>query len=202
MDKDLLKNWREWIEVLFPLLLFLGIYLFRPIKHYAKAGKLKEIAPFLNGRVITRPFSMPRIEGSYMGIPYRITFSPPGRGSPGKMQIQIEYPGFFGLTLTPRSRSSGLEEIFQKGRLLSTNEEGFNKAVVAKADREREKAMLFLESQSNRAKILNIFQAGFALIRITEKGVTLVRPGDFLTGTPLTPDQAVEDLTLACRLVQ
>ncbi len=47
-----------------------------------------------------------------------------------------------------------------------------------------------------------LFQAGFVTIRFSEKGVLLVKPGNFLEPGGFSPDTAVGGLTLACRLVQ
>ena len=160
MDMDFLKNWKQWVELIFPLLIFVGIYLFRQLRHLTKGKRLKEIAPLLNGKVVIRPFTKPRIEGNFMGLPYKMTFSSAGRGSPGKMKIQIESPGFFRLTLVPKARSTGLEEIFSRGKILSTGEDSFNSLVVARTEKEREKAMLYLDNQVNRGMILNLFEAG------------------------------------------
>jgi len=200
--EDLLKNWKEWMELLFPLLIFLGLYLFRQMKMYTKSKRLKEIAPLVNGELVVRPFSAPRIQGNYMGIPYRISFYTAGRGTPGRMQIRIEYPGLFSATLTPKGQSKGLEEIFSRGKVLTTGEDAFNDTVLVRGEKEREKVMLYLENQLNRQVILSLFESGFVSIRFSEKGILLIKPGDFLGQEASTADQIVGDLTIAYKLMR
>jgi len=69
-------------------------------------------------------------------------------------------------------------------------------------EKEREKAMLYLDNPMNRRVIMDLFQSGFLSIRFSEKGVLLVKPGDFLEPGGFTPETAVGDLTLACRLMR
>ena len=54
---DLLKNWKEWMEFIFPLVIFLALYLFRYIRQFAKTKHLKEIAPLFNSEVTSGLFS-------------------------------------------------------------------------------------------------------------------------------------------------
>jgi hypothetical protein len=48
---------REWLEFLFPLIIFVGLFLLRYISQFVKAKKLKEIAPYINGVAVVWPFS-------------------------------------------------------------------------------------------------------------------------------------------------
>jgi len=202
MDMDALsRSWREWIELAFPLLILVGLYLFRQIKTYTTSKHLKEIAPLINGQMVIRPFTAPRIQGNYMGMPYRISFHAASRGTPGRMQIRIDYLGLFAATLTPKGRQPGLEEIFSRGKILDTGEDAFSSAVLVKAEREREKAMLYLDNQLNREGILALFESGFVSIRFFEKGILLIKPGDFLGKDPTVMDRIVGDLDLAYRLL-
>lgn len=202
MDKDLLRNWKEWIELLFPLLIFLGLYLYRHIRQFAKGKRLKEVAPFVNGEVVIRPLSSPRIQGNYMGVPFRMSFLPSGRNTPGRMQIHLNFPSGFVLEVIPKGQRSGLEEVFGKGKNITTGEDVFNDAVAARVEKEREKAMLYLDNPFNRTVILDLFKIGFQSVRFSEKGVVLTKQGDFLGTDGITPEQALEYLTLAGKLVQ
>ncbi len=62
--------------------------------------------------------------------------------------------------------------------------------------------MLYLDNTMNRKAILDLFQAGFNSIQFTEKRVVLARPGDFLGGEGITPEQALQSLTMAGKLVE
>ncbi len=202
MDLDtLLQDWREWFERLFPLLILLGLYIFRQVRTFAKAKHLKEIAPLINGALVIRPFSAPRIQGNYMGMPYRISFYGAGRATPGRMQIQIDYTGLFTANLTPRAQQKGLEEIFSRGKGLATGDESFDNAVLVRAEREPEKAGLYLDNPINRKGVLTLFESGFVSIRFFEKGVLLTKLGDFLGKGSSGGDRVVGDLELAYKLL-
>jgi hypothetical protein len=202
MDIDeLLKNWKDWIEVLFPLFVFLGLYILRRLKGYSKTRQLKKIAPLINGELVSRPFSFPRIQGSNMGIPYRITFQG-GRGSPGIMQIRIDYPGMFSVNMAPKSRAAGMSSLIWQGQTLETGDTTFNEAVIVSAKKDKEKAAFYLENPLNRQEILQLFQSGFISIQINAKGIVLTKPGDFLGEGTGTADQIVRDLTLAYKLMR
>jgi hypothetical protein len=192
---------REWLEFLFPLIIFVGLFLFRYISQFVKAKKLKEIAPYINGVAVVWPFSPPRIRGTYMGTPYQMIFLPAGRNSPGQMQIKLGFSFPFGLEVRRQGVMQGLEQIFQRGRPIGTGDEAFDESVFARADKEREKAELYLDNPVNRETILEIFQDGFENIRFTEKELILTKPGDFLKGD-LNPELALRDLSLAARLMQ
>jgi len=73
--------------------------------------------------------------------------------------------------------------------------------VVARADRERDKAELYLDNSVNRESILEVLEAGVESVRFTDKEVILTRQGDFLGGE-LTQEHALRDLALAARLMQ
>jgi len=192
---------KEWLEFLFPLIIFVGLFLLRYISQFVKAKKLKEIAPYINGVAVVWPFSPPRIRGTYMGIPYQMIFLPAGRNSPGQMQIKLDFSFPFGLEVRRQGVVQGLEQLFQRGKPMETGDEAFDEAVVARGDREREKAELYLDNPVNRETILEVFQDGFENIRFTEKELILTKPGDFLKGD-LNPELALRDLSLASRLMQ
>jgi hypothetical protein len=192
---------REWLELLFPLIIFVGLFLLRYISQFVKARKLKEIAPYINGVAVVWPFSPPRIRGTYMGIPYQMIFLPAGRNSPGQMQIKLAFSFPFGLEVRRQGGMQGLEQLFQRGKPIETGDEAFDEAVLARADREREKAELYLDNHVNRESILEVFEDGFENIRFTEKDLILTKPGDFLK-EDLSPELALRDLALAARLMQ
>jgi len=202
MDLDaFLQSWKEWFERLFPLLILLGLYIFRQIRTYTRAKHLKEVAPLINGELVIRPFSAPRIQGNYMGMPYRISFYGAGRAAPGRMQIRIDSPGLFSATLTPRAQQKGLEEIFSRGKVVPTGEESFNHAVLVRAEGNADKAMLYLDNPLNRRAILALLESGFVSIRFFEKGVHLTKFGDFLGSGASAADRIVGDLELAYKLL-
>ena len=190
------------MEMLFPLLIFLFLFLYRQFRNFTKAKNLKDIAPFVNGEVVVRPFSAPRIQGNYMGISFRMSFFAESRNSPGRMQIRLDFPYSFAMDVVPKGQKPVLEEIFVKDRSITTGEDSFNDAVSTRVHREREKAMLFLDNSLNRSAILDVFKSGFQSMRFSEKGVVLAKPGDFLGKEGLKPEQALEFLTLAGKLVQ
>ena len=192
---------KEWIELLLPLVIFLGLFLLRYASQFVKAKQLKEIAPYLNGVAVIRPFSPPRIRGTYMGIPFQIIFFPAGRNSAGRMQIKLSFAFPFGLEVRRPGAMQGLEQLFQRGTPIETGNEAFDEAVVARADSERDKAELYLDNPVNRELILEILEEGFENVRFTDKELILTRQGDFLGGA-LTPEHALRDLALAARLMQ
>ena len=192
---------REWLEFLFPLIIFVGLFLLRYVAQFVKAKKLKEIAPYINGVAVVWPFSPPRIRGTYMGIPYQMIFLAAGRNSPGQMQIKLVFSFPFGLEVRRQGVMQGLEQIFQRGRPIETGDEAFDESIVARADKEREKAELYLDNPVNRQTILEVFEGGFENIRFTEKELTVTKPGDFLKGD-LNPELVLRDLSLAARLMQ
>ena len=192
---------KEWFQLLLPLIIFVGLFLLRYVSQFVKARRLKEIAPYLNGVAVIWPFSPPRIKGTYMGIPFQLIFLPAGRNSPGRMQIKLSFSFPFGLEVRRPGAMQGLEQLFQRGGAIETGDEAFDEAVVARADRERDKAELYLDNSVNRESILEVLEAGFESVRFTDKEVILTRPGDFLGGE-LTQEHALRDLALAARLMQ
>jgi hypothetical protein len=117
------------------------------------------------------------------------------------MQIKLDFSFPFGLEVRRQGVMQGLEQLFQRGKPIETGDEAFDEAIVARADREREKAELYLDNPVNRETILEVLQEGFENIRFTEKELILTKPGDFLKGD-LTPELALRDLSLAARLMQ
>lgn len=192
---------REWLEFLLPLIIFGGLFLLRYISQFVKAKRLKEIAPYINGVAVIWPFSPPRIKGTYMGVPYQMIFLAGGRNSPGRMQIKLTFSFPFVLDIRARGGMQGLEQLFQRGKPIETGEEAFDESVVARADKEREKAELYLDNPVNRESILGILKEGFENVRFTDKELVLTKQGDFLRGE-FTPEQALHDLSLAGRLMQ
>jgi hypothetical protein len=192
---------KEWLEFLLPLMIFLGLFLVRYVSQFVKARRLKEIAPYLNAEAVIRPFSPPRIRGTYMGIPFQIVFFAAGRNSPGRMQIKLSFSFPFGLEVRRPGAMQGLEQIFRKGRPIETGDEAFDKGVIVRADGERDKAKLYLDNPVNRQAIVEALDAGFENVRFTQKELILTRQGDFLGGE-LTPEHAQGNLALAARLMQ
>ncbi len=192
---------KEWLELLLPLLIFVGLFLLRYVTQFVKAKRLKEIAPYINGQAVVWPFSSPKIRGTYMGIPYQMVFLPAGRNSPGRMQIKLSFSFPFELEVRRPGAMPGLEQLFQRGKLIETGDEAFDEAVLARADREPDKAELFLDNPVNRESVVEVLDAGFENVRFTEKELVLARQGDFL-GDDLTPESALADLALAARLMQ
>ena len=192
---------KEWFQLLLPLIIFVGLFLLRYVSQFVKARRLKEIAPYLNGVAVIWPFSPPRIKGTYMGIPFQLIFLPAGRNSPGRMQIKLSFSFPFGLEVRRPGAMQGLEQLFQRGGAIETGDEAFDEAVAARADRERDKAELYLDNSVNRESILEVLEAGFESVRFTDKEVILTRQGDFLGGE-LTQEHALRDLALAARLMQ
>lgn len=192
---------KEWLELLLPLIIFVALFLLRYVSQFVKAKSLKEVAPFINGVAVIWPFSPPRIKGTYMGIPYQMIFLAGGRSSPGRMQIKLTFPFPFVMDVRGRGAMQGLEQLFQRGKPIETGEEGFDQSVIARADKEREKAELYLDNPVNRESILDILRAGFETVRFTEKELVLTKQGDFLKGD-FTPELALHDLSLAARLMQ
>jgi hypothetical protein len=192
---------KEWLELLLPLIIFAGLFLLRYVTQFVKAKRLKEIAPYINGVAVVRPFSSPRIRGTYMGIPYQMIFLPAGRNSPGRMQIKLSFSFPFTLEIRRPGAMQGLEQLFQRGKPVETGDEAFDEAVLARADSERDKAELFLDNPVNRRSIMEVLDAGFENVHFTEKELSLSRQGDFL-GEDLTPEQVLGDLALAARLMQ
>jgi hypothetical protein len=192
---------REWLELLMPLIIFAGLFLLRYVSQFVKAKRLKEIAPYINGEAVVWPFSAPRIKGAYMGVAYQMIFIPSGRNSPGRMQIKLGFPFPFGLEVRKAGAAQGLEQFFQRGKRIETGDEAFDASVDARADREREKAGLYLDNPVNREAVLAVLGGGFEDVRFTEKELVLTRQGDFLKGD-LNAEQALNDLALASRLMQ
>jgi hypothetical protein len=192
---------KEWFQFLLPLIIFLGLFLLRYVSQFVKARRLKEIAPYLNAEAVIRPFSPPRIRGTYMGTAFQIVFFAAGRNTPGRMQIKLSFSFPFGLEVRGPAAMQGLEQLFQRGRPIETGDEAFDEAVVARADVARDKAELYLDNPVNRESILEILKEGFENVRFTDKELILTRQGDFL-GEELTPEHALGDLALATRLMQ
>ena len=199
---ELLKNWREWVDFIFPLLIFGGIYLYRHYRQYKKARGLREVAPFINSEVVHRPFTSPRLRGTYMGIPFHMVFLPATRGAPERMQIKLEFACHFGLEVIPRGRGSGLEELFVKAATVATGDDAFDNAVLIRVEKDKDKAMLYLDNPINRQGILSAFNNGFNTVRFSEKNLILNKPGDFLGPDGLTPEMALKDLEIATHLLQ
>jgi hypothetical protein len=192
---------KEWFELLLPLVIFAGLFVLRYVSQFVRARRLKEIAPYINGVAVVWPFSPPRIRGTYMGVPFQMVFLPSGRNSPGRIQIKLSFEFPFSLEIRPPGTMQGLEQLFQRGRLIETGHEAFDQGAVARADKEREKAELYLDNPVNRESILKILEEGFESIRFTEKELVLTKQGDFL-GEELTAERALHDLALAARLMQ
>jgi len=191
---------KEWLEFLLPLIVFAALFVLRYVSQFARARRLKEIAPYLNGEAVIWPFSPPRIQGTYMGVPFQMIFLPSGRNSPGRMQVKMNFPFPFGLEVRRRAGTQGLEQLFQRGKRIETGDEAFDASVDARVEKEREKAELYLDNPVNRKTILDVLQGGFDGVRYTEKELVLTRQGDFLKGD-LNAERALHDLSLAAVLM-
>jgi len=202
METDIGKILREWSELLFPLLIFGGIYLVRFFRTYRQARGLREIAPLLNGEAVLRPFFTPAIKGIYMGHSFRMSFFPAGRNSPGRLQILFEFPCSAHFEVVARGRTPGVQELLGRKSNVAVAEEAFNASVTVRADRDREKAALYLDNPGNRGLILELVDRGFSSIRFTGQGVVLSKAGDFLGKEGITAEKAMEYLTFAGRLVE
>lgn len=196
-----MKVSNEWIQLILPLLVFAGLFLFRYVTLFARGRGLREIAPHLNAEAVLWPFVPPRIRGNYTGVPFQMVFLPAGRGSTGRMQIRLSFSFPFGMEVRPRGAMQGLELLLVRGRTLETGDEAFDEAVHARADKEKEKAELYLDNPVNRDTLLLVFREGFELVRFTPRELVLTKPGDFLGGN-LTPEGALHDLAMAARLMQ
>lgn len=196
-----MSSLKEWFQILLPLIIFLGLFLLRYVSQFFKAGRLKEIAPYLNGEAVIWPFSPPKIRGTYMGIPFQIIFMAAGRSSPGRMVIKLSFAFPFEMEVRGHGAMQGLEQLFQSGKPIETGDEGFDEAVLVRANRAHDKAELFLDNPVNRESILEVFREGFENIRFTEEELILSRRGDFLGGE-LTAEHSLRDLALATRLMQ
>jgi hypothetical protein len=117
------------------------------------------------------------------------------------MQIKLSFSFPFTMEVSGHGAVQGLEQLFQRGKPIETGDEAFDEAVVARADREFDKAELYLDNPVNRESILEIFTEGFENVRFTDKELILSRQGDFLRAE-LTPEHALRDLALAARLMQ
>ena len=193
---------KQWAEMLFPLIILIGLYLFRYINHFSKARALREIAPFINGEVVLRPFVAPRIQGAYMGMPYQMNFLPISRNSPGRLQVKLEFSFLFSLHLSLQGRMPGFDQLLTRGKVIETGEESFDGMVLAKGEKDLDKARVYLDNPGNKEAILAIFQEEFESIEITPKGAALLKSGDFLSSGAFTQEQALHYLSLAARLMQ
>ncbi len=191
----------EWMNLLLPLIVFVGIFLFRYLTQFAKARKLKEIAPYLNGEAVIRPFFPPRIRGTYMGMPFELVFLPAGRGTPARLQLRMEFAFPFVMEIRRRGTLQGLEQLFLRGKEIETGDEAFDASLVTRVDKDPDKARVYLDNPANREGILEVFREGFDTIRFTPQQLLLTRQGDFLV-TGLSQEQALRDLALGARLMQ
>ncbi len=188
-------------DLLFPIVVFIGLFIFRYFAHFKKGKSLREIAPYINGQAVIRLFSPPRIRGAYMGMPFQIAFLPMNRNSPGRLRIKLEFSFAFTLELSSKGRMPGIEHLFTRGKIIETGEETFDSFVQARAEREHERAGVYLDNPGNREAILAIFQEGFELVQLSEKGAVLIKQGDFLDGT-FTHEMALRSLALSAALMQ
>ncbi len=192
---------KEWSEFLLPLIVFIGLFVLRYVSQFVKARQLKDIAPYINGEAVVRPFSNPRIRGIYMGTPFQLIFLPTGRNTPGGLQLKLAFAFPFGLEIRRPGVTQGLEQLFQRGGRIETGDDTFDEAVIARAGRDRDKAELYLDNPVNREAILAILDEGFEEVRFTERELLLMKRGDFLSGG-MSPERALHDLELAARLMQ
>ncbi|MEW6441557.1 MAG: hypothetical protein AB1640_11545 [bacterium] len=196
--RDLFEGYKDWLEILLPLGIFLGLFLFRYAALFFKARQLREVAPLINGEVVLRPFFPPRIRGTYMGVPYQMSFLAESRTAPGRLQVRLDYPCPFDMEVRARGRMQGIADLLAARKGYETGEEEFDSHVLVRIDKGKENAEVFLNNPANREAILAALQDGFTSVRTSSDGITLTRNGNFLTG-PFTPDQALHNLSMAGR---
>jgi hypothetical protein len=201
MDGPDLRTWREWLQLLFPLLIFAVLFLWRQVRNYSRGRRLRELAPYLNGRAVLRPFSAPAITGLYLGYAYRMSFVPAFRNAPGRFELMLEFPFDFVLDIRPRAGARGVEAILSRGRAIQTGDRELDESVVVRSQGEPERAMSYLGRSACRRAVLDLVGQGFQLIRYTAKGVSLTKAGDFLGREGVSAQQILHDLSLAGRLV-
>jgi hypothetical protein len=201
MEADDFRAWREWLQLLFPLLIFAVIYLWRQVRVYSRGKQLREIAPYLNGRAVLRPFGAPAISGLYLGHAYRMRFPPGSRNSPGRFELALDFPFDFVLDIRARGAAGGIESILFRGQTVQTGDRGLDEAVVVRLDKEPERARLYLDNPAYRRAVLEAVGQGFQLIRYTGKGVFLSRAGEFLGKESVGVERLQQYLTLAGRLL-
>lgn len=199
--KELFQSLRGWFEILFPLAVFLVLFLARYASQFLKAGRLREVAPFLNGEVVLRPFSPPRIQGTYMGMPYQLSFVSESRNMPGRLVVKLGFPFPFSMEVHPKGKLQGIVPLLRGSASHETGEEAFDSQLSVRVSRQKESAEVYLDNPENRKNLLSAFQEGFASVSFGSDGVVLVRPGNFLSAG-LSPEQALRDLAAAGRLAQ
>lgn len=199
--KELFESLRGWLELLFPLAVFLVLFLARYVTQFFKAGRLREIAPFLNGEVVLRLFSPPRIQGTYMGMPYQLSFVSESRNVPGRLVVKLGFPFPFAMEVQPKGRFQGIARMLRGSASYETGDEDFDTQLSIRLSRARESAAVYLDNPENRRNLLSAFQEGFVSVSFGSSGVILVRQGNFLS-TGLAPEQALRDLATAGRLAQ
>ncbi len=199
--KELFESLRGWLELLFPLAVFLVLFLTRYAAQFFKAGRLREIAPFLNGEVVLRPFSPPRIQGTYMGMPYQLSFVSESRNMPGRLVVKLGFPFPFAMEVQPKGKFPGIARLLRGSASHETGDEAFDSQISVRVSRARESAEVYLDNPENRRNLLSAFQDGFVSASFGGSGIVLVRQGNFLS-TGLAPEQALRDLATAGRLAQ
>ncbi len=186
-------------DILLPILVFFGLVLYRQVTQMRKARHLKEIAPLINGEVSIRPFSSPKIKGTHMGMPFQISFTHPGKGTRGLLEVTFGYPCPFTLEIRPRGLTPRLAELLSRGTFIETGDEQIDETYVIKAGSHPEKAAHYLRNTVNQELIKHAIDLEIAMIRYSEKGITLAKPGSYLEGN-LTSDELARYLAFAARL--
>jgi len=96
----------------------------------------------------------------------------------------------------------GFGKVLLRGRPVETGDKAFDESVVVRSGREPERAMLYLGNSAHRQTLLQLLhQEGVLLVRFTEKGVLLIKGGDFLGKGAIAPDKILEYLGYAGRLL-
>lgn len=193
---DLFDRWRD---VLLPLLVFGGLLLYRQIVQTRKARRLKDIAPLLNAEAVIRPFSSPKIRGTHMGMPFEIVFVPPGRSAGGMLVLTFSYPCPFSLEVRPRGAAPRLADLLSRGTHIESGNEHFDSQFALKAEKDPEKASHYVMNAHNQELLRKAFEQGIALVRYSERGITLLKPGSYLR-EDLSGDELADYLTCAARL--
>jgi hypothetical protein len=195
-----MEFFNQWREILLPLLIFLALLIFRHISQMVKARHLKDVAALLNGEVVIRPFSPPKIKGTYMGMQFQIVFTPEGRGSPGMLVVTFEYPCPFAMEIHQKGQMPHLGELLSRGRVVQSGEEDFDEQFLLRVEKDIEKAEHYLNNKSNREMVKEAFKRGYVSVKYSERGITLSKPGRFLQAAGVTSEELSSHLAFAARL--
>lgn len=195
-----MESFNQWREFFLPLFVFLVLLVIKQFSQMFKARQLKDIAPLLNGEVVIRPFSPPRIKGMHMGMPFQIIFMPEGRGSSGMVVVTFEYPCPFAMEVRPKGAIPHLGDLLSRGKVVQSGDEAFDAQYMLRVDKDPQKAEHYVMNKANRDMLAQAFQMGFVSVRYSERGITLSRPGKVLRGEGVSSEELSSHLAFAARL--